>query len=62
MMLRRRMMETMQPAEPMAKTRERVIFFRVVRARSQTMGMGRARIKRSLTELQTAFAMSVTGC
>jgi hypothetical protein len=51
-------MLTMHPAEPIAKTRDRVIFFLRVSARFQTIGIGSARINRSLTELHTALAIS----
>jgi len=51
-------MLTMHPAEPMAKTSDKVIFFLRVSARFHTIGIGSARISRSLTELHTALAIS----
>jgi len=54
-------MLTMHPAEPMAKTSDKVIFFLRVSARFHTIGIGSARISRSLTELHTALAISGSG-
>ena len=51
-------MLTMHPAEPIANTRDKVIFFLRVSARSHTIGIGSARISRALTELHTALAIS----
>lgn len=48
----------MHPAEPIANTKDKVIFFLRVSARSHTIGIGSARISRSLTELHTALAIS----